>query len=112
MNDATSEWNRKGATLSNKTAEKEYGLTWEEIVRGIRAGKLQYRENAIHGNPFLRLLRREVEALVQKQHGGSYLKEKKARSELAGIHREVKRMKAELGALEDRASRLLASLGS
>src|SRR5439155_26903708 len=59
------EWQRKGATLSDKTARKEFGLTQEEIVQAIRDGKLCYRLNSIYGNPFLRLLRREVEALVE-----------------------------------------------
>jgi hypothetical protein len=48
-----------------------------EIVQAIRAGKLQYRHSAMHGNPFLRLLRREVEALVKKEHGGTFLKDQK-----------------------------------
>ena len=30
------EWNRKGAVLSDLTAQKEYG-----IVKGIQAGKLE-----------------------------------------------------------------------
>lgn len=49
------EWNRKGATLSDVTAEKEYGVTREFIVEGIRAGELEYREGAVWGNPFLRI---------------------------------------------------------
>ena len=53
------EWSRKGATLSDKTARKELGLTQEEIVAAIDAGQLQYRVGNIHGNPWLRLLRRE-----------------------------------------------------
>jgi len=69
-----SAWTRKGATLSHKTAQKEFGLTYQEIVEGIRAGKLQYRENNIYGNPFLRLIRQEVEALVNEKYGHAYLK--------------------------------------
>ena len=64
-----SEWARKGATISDKRARDEFGLTQAEIVRAIRAGSLQYREQSMHGNPWLRLLRREVEALVNKKHG-------------------------------------------
>ena len=52
-----SAWTRKGATLSHKTTQKEFGLTYQEIVAGIRAGKLQYRKNSIYGSPFLRLIR-------------------------------------------------------
>ncbi len=36
-------WTDKGATLTEKTAEKEYGITYPEIVAAINAGKLQYR---------------------------------------------------------------------
>ena len=74
MDDQDSEWQRKGATLSDTTARKEFGLTQAEIVEAIRAGRLLYRPNSSHGNPFLRLLRREVEALVKKRHGDKYLK--------------------------------------
>jgi hypothetical protein len=110
MNDHDSDWQRKGATLSDKTARKEYGLTQEEIFQAIRAGRLQYRENSIHGNPFLRLLRREVEALVKKKHGGDFLKERQAKTELTRVKRELKRLKAETAVLEERKSKLLAEL--
>jgi hypothetical protein len=73
MDDLNSEWQRKGATFSDKTARKEFGLTQDEIVQAIRAGELRYRQGAMHGNPYLRLLRREVEALVEKRHGHNYL---------------------------------------
>lgn len=91
--DLDSEWQRKGATLSDKTARKELGLTQDEIVQAIRAGKLQYRRNSIHGNPFLRLLRREVEALVTKKHGDDYVKNQQAKTVLALVNRELKRLK-------------------
>jgi len=47
------EWNRKGATLSDATALKEYGVTTDFIVQGIRAGELEHREGAIWGNPYI-----------------------------------------------------------
>lgn len=103
-----SEWQRKGATLSDKTARKEFGLTQDEIVRAIQAGKLQYRHNSIHGNPFLRLLRREVEALVKKRHGDDYLKNQRAKTELARVNRELKRLYTQVAALEERKSQLIA----
>ena len=65
------EWRRKGATLSDKTAREEFGLTQDDIYAAIRAGKLQYREAAMHGNPWLRLLRREVEAFAREAHGAT-----------------------------------------
>ena len=112
MHDLDSEWQRKGATLSDKTAREEFGLTQDEIVRAIQAGKLRYRLNSVFGNPFLRLLRREVEALVEKKHGYDYLKGRQAKTELARINREVKRLKSQIAALEERKSTLLADLGS
>ena len=105
------EWQRKGATLSDKTAREEFGLTQDEIVQAIQAGKLQYRHGSMHGNPFLRLLRREVETLVTKQHGASYLKSQQAKTEIACVNRELKRLKTQIAALEERRSKLIAGLG-
>ena len=111
MDDLDSEWQRKGATLSDKTARKEFGLAQDEIVQAIRAGKLQYRANSIYGNPFLRLLRREVEALVKKKHGADFLKDRRAKTELARINRELKRLKTQVVALEERKACLTDELG-
>ena len=109
--DLDSEWQGKGATLSDKTARKEYGLTQDEIIQAIRAGKLHYREASMQGNPWLRLLRREVEALVKKKHGGHYLKDQHAKTELADINRKLKQMKTQVAVLEERKAKLMADLG-
>jgi hypothetical protein len=105
------EWAHKGATLSDKTARREYGLTQDEIYAAIDAGKLQYRPAAMHGNPWLRLLRREVEELARTLHGERYLREQQARTELARINRELKQLSAQLATLEERRAALLAELG-
>ena len=104
------EWARKGATLSDKTARAEFGLTQDEIIAAIRAGKLQYRPAAMHGNPWLRLLRREVEDLVSTRHGERFLRERQARTELKRINRELKQLRAQLTALEERRAALLSEL--
>jgi hypothetical protein len=111
MDLSAEEWTRKGATLSDKTARAEFGLTQDEIIAAIRAGKLQYRPAAMHGNPWLRLLRREVEDLVSARHGERYLWERQARAELARVNRELKQLRTQLAALEERRSVLLAELG-
>ena len=111
MDDLDSEWQRKRATLSDKTARKEFGLTQGQIVRAIRSGKLRYRLNSIYGNPFLRLLRREVEALVKKNRGDHYLKAQQAKTELAHINGELKRLKRQIASLEERKSKLMAHMG-
>jgi len=56
-----SEWQRKGATLSDKTAREEYGLTQDDIIRAIWAGTLHYREGSMYGSPS-DFRRREVRA--------------------------------------------------
>jgi hypothetical protein len=104
------EWGRKGATLSDKTARAEFGLTQEEIYDAIDAGKLQYRRAAMHGYPWLRLLRREVEDLVSTRHGERYLRERRARTELKRVNRELKQLRTQLTALEERQAALLSEL--
>jgi len=89
-------WNRKGATFSDKSARKEFGLTQAEIIAAIRAGKLQFRENHIHGNPYLRLLRQEVEALVSERGGQRHLHQKKLQKELADLKSETRKLNARL----------------
>lgn len=42
------EWTRKGATLSDKTAQKEYGIGQDFILKGIREGKLEFKEGNIY----------------------------------------------------------------
>jgi hypothetical protein len=111
MDEMGSEWRCKGTTLSDKTARNEFGLTQDEIIRAIRAGTLHYREGSMYGNPWLRLLRREVEALVRKKHGNDYLKDRQSKAALVRINRELKRLKAQVARLEERRSELLARLG-
>jgi len=105
------EWSRKGATLSDKTARSEYGLTQDEIIAAINAGKLQYRSASTHGNLWPRLLRREVEELVRTQQGERYLRERQVRTELARVNRELKQLRTQLAALEERRTALLSDLG-
>jgi hypothetical protein len=57
--EANSAWFKKGATLSDKSARKDFGLTQEEIIDAIKDGKLQYRINNAFGNPYFKLVRSE-----------------------------------------------------
>jgi hypothetical protein len=106
MNDLDADWQRPGGTLSDKTARSEFGLTEAEIVQAIRQGKLHCRRGSVYGNPFLRLLRREVEALVKKEHGSAYLTKQKSKTELARIDGELKQLRAKVAALEARRAKL------
>jgi hypothetical protein len=76
------EWNRKGGTLSDVTAKKEYGVEREFIVKGIQAGKLEYREGSIWGNPYLRVLRSQLEKYIIEELGVDYLQKWKNQAEL------------------------------
>jgi hypothetical protein len=111
MCDGGSEWSQKGATLSDTSARKEFGLTQEEIIDAINEGKLQYHLQSIYGNPFLRLIRREVEALVEAKYGGQYLTKKKAKEELPQVNSQINQLKTQLESLEERRKELLEALG-
>jgi hypothetical protein len=104
-------WKQKGATLSDKSARKEYGLTQQEIVAAMRAGKLQFQQNSMHGNPWFRLLRHEVEALVREKSGKDGLHKKKFQKELADLNKEARKIKARLKAIERRRAELMEELG-
>ncbi|TRZ67009.1 MAG: hypothetical protein D4Q77_03755 [Methanothrix sp.] len=108
--ETNSAWSKKGATLSDKSARKEFGLTQEEIIEAIEDGKLQYRVNSVFGNPYLKLVRSEVEAFVDEKYGSNYLKKKKAKKELAQVNKELKTLKSQEVSLEQRKAELLASL--
>ena len=110
MDGGDSMWSRKGATLSDKSARKEYDLTQQEIIAAIRAGKLQFRESNIHGNPWYRLLRHEVESLVQITNGHEHLLKKKLQKELAYLNSEARKITTRLKAIERRKAELMKEL--
>jgi hypothetical protein len=106
----TAVWSKKNSTLSHKTAEKEFGLTFDEIVEAINAGKLQYREANIYGAPFLRLIRSEVEALVSEKYGADYLQQKQYKKELAEVNKTLIALNDQTLALQKRKTELLELL--
>jgi len=104
------EWGRKGATLSDKTARNEFGLTQDEIVAALDAGQLQYRVGVIHGTPWLRLLRRELEELMDHTYNDRDHRHARARAELARVNRDLKKLRAEVAGLEEHRAKLLGDL--
>ena len=106
-----SNWTQQGATLSDKSARKEFGLTQEKIIDAIKCGKLQYRQNHIHGNPYFRLLRTEVESLAKELFGEDHLKNKKLKNELSQVNKEIRRLKKQIKTFEKRKAGLLKSIG-
>ena len=110
MSEDNSLWTRKGATLSDKTAQKEFGLTQEEIIDAIKVGKLQYRHNTLYGNPSLKLLRNQVEKQEKKKYGTDYLKNKQVKTELNKVNTEIRSLKRKISQLEKRKKELLDTL--
>lgn len=104
------EWSEQGATLSDKAARTEYGLTQAEIYAAIRAGTLQYREQSMHGNPWFRLLRREVEALVAEKGGEGLLHKQQNQSELNAVEKQLRSLRRQIAKLERRKLELEALL--
>jgi flagellar motility protein MotE (MotC chaperone) len=100
------EWNRKGATLSDVTAQKEYGVSRDLILRGINSGKLEYREGAVWGNPYLRILRSQLEKYIAAELGSPYLGSKKRQTELRAIKKEIADLKKRLDELQARRAEL------
>jgi len=100
------EWNRKGATLSDKTAQKEFGVGRNFIVKGIRAGRLEYREGSIWGNPYIRLLRSQLEQYIAEELGNDHLNSGKERTELRKITQEMSDLKKRLKELQARKDEL------
>ncbi len=105
------EWNRKGATLSDVTAKAEYGVRQDFIVDGIQTGRLEYREGAIWGNPYLRLLRSQLEKYITDEYGEDYLVRVKSRTELRGVKKEIADLEKKLKELQDRKTALEQLLG-
>ena len=110
MDEGESMWSRAGATMSDKSARQEFGLTQQEIIAAIRAGKLQFRQSNMHGNPWYRLLRHEVESLVQDRSGLDHLHKKKFQKELADLNKEARKITTRLKAIERRRAELMKEL--
>ena len=100
------EWNRKGATLSDKTAKQEYGVSWDFIVKGIQAGRLEYREGSVWGNPYIRILRSQLEKYIAEECGADRLACSKIQTELRRIRKEMAGHRKKLRELEARRAEL------
>jgi len=75
-------------------------------VKGIRAGKLEYREGAIWGNPYLRLLRSQLEQYITEELGQDRLSSSKKQTELRKIKKEIANLKKRLSELQARKMEL------
>ena len=88
--------------MSEGTAQNEYGVSREFILRGIRSGHLEVREGSGWGNPYFKILRSQIEAYIASELGTEYLSVKKCQSELRAINKKITELKRTLAALEAR----------
>lgn len=100
------EWNRKGASLSDVTAKKEYKVDRDFIIKGIEAGKLEYRYGSVWGNPYIKVLRRQLEEYITAELGAEYLAKAKGKTELKSIKKEIAEMEQKLIVLQARKAEL------
>jgi len=104
------EWNRKGATLSDVTAQKEYGISRDLVIKGIESGQLEYREGSVWGNPYLRVLRSQLEKYISEQLGSEYLMTIKNKAELDAIKKEMNVIMKRMDALQKRKAEIESSM--
>ena len=78
---------------------------------GIQTGKLEYREGAIWGNPYLRVLRSQLEQYIAEALGEDYLRRVKNQTELRRVKKEIADLKKKLAGLQERQKELEGSLG-
>ncbi|MBC8186246.1 hypothetical protein H8E88_34620 [candidate division KSB1 bacterium] len=75
-----------------------------------KTGLFRTDTNYIYGNPYFKLVRNEIEALVEEIHGSDFLKEKKIKKELSQVNKELRNLKKQIVFLEQRKTDLLDSL--
>jgi predicted transcriptional regulator len=106
-----SQWHIQGGTLSHKhkNACKEFGLTEDEVFTAMKVGKLQYRTNHAHGNPYFRLLRSEVKSLAKELLGAKRVEGQDIKYKLQKINKEIDSLKRKIASLEKQRIELIAN---
>ena len=104
------EWNKKGATLSDVSAQKEYGISRDFVLKGIELGQLEYREGSIWGNPYLRVLRSQLEKYISEQLGNEYLMTIKNKAELVAIKKEMNDIMKRMDVLQKRKAEIESTM--
>jgi hypothetical protein len=101
------DWTKQGETLSLKNACKEFGLEEIEVKDAINTEKLQYKVNYAHGNPYFKLLKKEVIALVLELHGENFVEMQKIDFKIRIATKGINSFKRKLSALEKEKALLI-----
>jgi hypothetical protein len=104
------EWNLKGATLSDVTAKTEYEVDRDFIIKGIETGQLEYRNGSVWGNPYLRVLRSQLEDYIAAELGPEHLGRIRDEYELRTVKKQISETKKKLNTLELRKKELESSI--
>ena len=76
----------------------------------MRAGKLQYKINYIHGNLYYKLLRKEVKALAIDLRGERHFEKKEIEYQIKKTTKRINRSKRKLKAFEIEKKALIDKL--
>jgi len=71
----------------------------DKILAAVDAGHLQLRVSSIHGNPWLRLVRREVEDLMNSTYADCQHTQRR-KAQLTSLNKELRRRRARIAALD------------
>ena len=99
-------WKVKGATLSDKSAMEEYGLTQAEIASAINNGKFQYLVSYAYENPYFKLIRTEIEQYIIEKYGKKHLEKHTLKNELEKVNKNLRTLKSQVKKLEIRKEEL------
>lgn len=75
-------------------------------MNGIRAGRLEFQERSVWGNPYVVVLRRELEAYITEELGSHYLSGSITQNKIRTLKREIKATKLMLQGLEQELAAL------
>lgn len=100
-------WTMQGETLSHKNACKEFGLEEGEIMEAMKIGKLQYKVNYAHGNPYYKLLRKEVMTLALELRGINFVEIQEIDHKIKTVTREINSCKRKLKSSEKEKNLLM-----
>jgi hypothetical protein len=87
-----------------------YGLEKHEIFDAIKLGKLQYKENYAHGNPYYRLLREEVKTLVVELRGDKFFEKQEIEFQIKKATKEINSCKRKLKSKDKEKTMLIKKL--
>jgi len=107
FNHYKSPWSTPGATMSDKSAIKEFPcLTREIIYEALQEGKIEGRRQSMMGNPYYKLIRSEVQQLVKEKFGAEHFQKEQWKKELNSVKSELRSIPSEIRKLEEKRERL------